>query len=106
MEKTQLQDQMKEMLHRGLVENVDVVDEIPIMLMLLVEGGLCVFLKEFTSSTVISEHMVAGFLSAIQSFSDEVFSQSLDRIRLKEYTINYYEEQMYCRCSFSKTVRF
>jgi len=82
-----IDEQVSEMFRKGLVSESDLPDEEPIMVMLLSEGGLCLHSKSFTPVTDVSEDMIAGFLNAIQTFSDEIFSQALDRIRLESYTL-------------------
>lgn len=87
IELAKIDKQVNEMFHRGLIEDPDLLEEEPIMLIILDQGGLCFYSRKFASSTDISAHMIAGFLNAIQNFSSEFFSQALDRIRLESYTL-------------------
>jgi len=86
-ELARLGEQIDRMLHAGKVEPPELLDEAPILLLILHGGGISVFIKRFISVTEVDEQMIGAFLDAIQSFSEEVFSQALDRIKLKEYTI-------------------
>ena len=86
-ELARLGEQIDRMLHAGKVESPELPDEAPILLLILHGGGISLFIKKFDSVTDVDEQMIGAFLNAIQSFSEEVFSQTLDRIRLKEYTI-------------------
>ncbi|MBD3404768.1 MAG: tetratricopeptide repeat protein [Candidatus Lokiarchaeota archaeon] len=60
----------------------------PIQFMLLsAHEGYCIVSKEFETSFKVDESLVSGFLSAITSFSDEVFSLPLDRIKVGEFIL-------------------
>lgn len=61
--------------------------EEPIMLLLLHETGVCLYSKKFTSTEEVEDQLFAGFLAAIQAFSNEVFAQEIDRVKLKKYTL-------------------
>jgi hypothetical protein len=50
------------------------------------DGGL-IFYYSFTSDWAVDETLFGGFLSAFNSFSDELFAQSLDRANFGQYTI-------------------
>lgn len=66
----------------------EVEQEDPVMFTIIADSGLSIFSKTFESaSRHLDEQQLAGFLSAINSFSGEVFSSSLDRARLGEYTL-------------------
>ncbi|TXT55650.1 MAG: hypothetical protein BAJATHORv1_30030 [Candidatus Thorarchaeota archaeon] len=60
----------------------------PIQFMLLsAHEGYCIVSKEFETTFKVDESLVSGFLSAITSFSDEVFSLPLDRIKVGEFIL-------------------
>lgn len=64
------------------------VHDEPIQFMLMsAHGGFCIVSKEFQTSFKVDESLVSGFLSAITSFSDEVFSMPLDRIKVGDYIL-------------------
>jgi len=65
----------------------DLVDEEPVMLLILGEGGILLFSYPFSEEVKIEGDLFGGFLSAITSFSDEVFSEGLDRAKFGQYTI-------------------
>lgn len=93
-----IDEQVNRMFHRGLVEPPKLSEEEPILVMLLAAGGICVHSKSFAPVTKVSEHMIAGFLNALQKFSEEVFSQTLDRIRLEAYTVLVRFEEPFTYC--------
>jgi tetratricopeptide (TPR) repeat protein len=60
----------------------------PIQFMLMAaHGGFCIASKEFQTAFKVDESLVSGFLTAITSFSDEVFDSPLDRIKVGDYII-------------------
>ena len=61
--------------------------EEPISFFILDEGGLRIASIDFCRRERVDENLVAGFLSAIQSFSNEVFAQTINQIRLDDYTL-------------------
>jgi len=65
----------------------DLVDEEPVMLLILGEGGILLFSYPFSEEVKIEGDLFGGFLSAITAFSDEVFSEGLDRAKFGQYTI-------------------
>lgn len=98
IEFAKIDEQFSEMFRRGLIEESELPEEEPVMVMLLSEGGLCFYSKTFAAPTKVSEHMIAGFLNAIQGFTDEIFSQSLDRIKLESYTLLVRPEEPFTYC--------
>ena len=50
-------------------------------------GGTPIFSQSFAEGWSFQDHLFGGFLSAINSFSGEMFSQGLDRAIFGEYTI-------------------
>ncbi|MHA2032397.1 MAG: tetratricopeptide repeat protein [Candidatus Kariarchaeaceae archaeon] len=74
--------------------------EIPIMMLIINSGGLVKLRYKFGNIEGLHEHLIGGFLSAINSFFTDVFTEknSLDRIRSKDYTIllRSTEEYLFC----------
>jgi tetratricopeptide (TPR) repeat protein len=65
----------------------DLIDEEPVLLLILSEGGILMFSYPFTDELKVEDELFGGFLSAITSFSDEVFSEGLDRAKFGSYTV-------------------
>lgn len=80
-------EQLVRMFRHGAVDVPEIPEEEPVLLLILAEGGLSLYSRTFSTSAGVDEQMIAGFLNAIQSFSTEVFSQTLDRIKLQAYTL-------------------
>ena len=65
---------------RGL-EDIDLDDEQPTVLLILAEGGALIFSYPFSNEWKIDEDIFSSFLSAFSSFSTEFFSKGLDRAK-------------------------
>jgi tetratricopeptide (TPR) repeat protein len=63
------------------LDTPDSVSEIPMMLLILSEGGVMTFSYPFESKWEFDEEIFGSFLTAFNSFSDEFFSKGLDRAK-------------------------
>ena len=61
--------------------------ESPILLIIMSNSGIPIYTKIFSQEWKITEELFGGFLSAFNSFSDEIFSEGLDRAQFGKYTI-------------------
>ncbi|MFX1399580.1 MAG: tetratricopeptide repeat protein, partial [Promethearchaeota archaeon] len=68
------------------VEPSEIIEEQPILLLIMSKGGITYFNHFFVPNWDHSE-LFSSFLSAFNTFSDEFFSKSIDRIRIGENTI-------------------
>ena len=68
------------------VDPPDLVEEEPILLLIMSKGGNTYFNHSFASDWDI-EGIFSSFISAFNTFSSELFSKSIDRIRIGENTI-------------------
>ena len=85
---TNIDDHVERMAKLQEAEEVVSVNEEPVQFMLIAaHGGYSVVSKEFQEGFKVDESLVSGFLSALTSFSDEVFSQPLDRVKVGEYIL-------------------
>ncbi|MFW9826217.1 MAG: tetratricopeptide repeat protein [Candidatus Thorarchaeota archaeon] len=87
MDFARLDNQMRRMVHKHAVESSEVSSEEPVLLLIIAEGGIPVFSNSFTSKISVKDYLVSGFLTAINSFSDEFFSEGLDRAKFGEHMI-------------------
>ncbi|MCG3219440.1 MAG: hypothetical protein KAR35_10560, partial [Candidatus Heimdallarchaeota archaeon] len=62
-------------------------EEKPIQLMLLSSGGVTFYSRDFDPEFILDELLVGGLMTAIYSFSSEVFSQALERLKIGSYTV-------------------
>ncbi len=82
-----INEHVEHMFRQSVLEDQDIVEDEPIMLMILSEDGFRVYSKTFTLTVEVNEHMIGGFLQAVQRFSHEVFSQAIDRIMFETYKL-------------------
>lgn len=88
VEVAQIDERVERMARIQEAEAPIAAQDDPIQFMLMsAHGGFCIVSKEFQTSFKVDESLVTGFLSAITSFSDEVFSMPLDRIKVGDYII-------------------
>jgi hypothetical protein len=62
-------------------------EEEPILLLGLAKGGTPIFSYIFTEDWTHNDDLVGGFLSALDSFSGELFSEGLDRAKFGNYMV-------------------
>lgn len=82
-----IDEHVEHMFRQSVLEDQDLVEEEPIMLIILSEDGFLVYSKTFALTAEVSERMIGGFVQAVQRISHEVFSQALDRIKFETYTL-------------------
>jgi tetratricopeptide (TPR) repeat protein len=87
MELAGINEQMDNMLRKRVVEPDEIQAEESVVILIISQGGNPIFSQSFVEGWSFQDHLFGGFLSAINSFSDEMFSQGLDRAIFGEYTI-------------------
>lgn len=83
----EIKDLLDRMTTRNMVAVTEATPEDPIMLLVIVEGGMTLFTHTFTSNEYVKGQLIGSFLSAIESFSQEVFSSPIERATLGEYRL-------------------
>ncbi len=87
LEKIDINDQISIMLKKKPVEIPETSPESPILLLIMAKSGIPLYTKIFNNEWKINEELFSGFLSAFNSFSDEIFSEGLDRANFGKFTI-------------------
>ncbi|MFW9940742.1 MAG: tetratricopeptide repeat protein [Candidatus Thorarchaeota archaeon] len=82
-----LDDTLDLMQGRRAVNAPNLIDEEPVLLLIITGGGILLFSYPFSDEIKINDELFGSFLSAITSFSDEFFSEGLDRAKFGQYTI-------------------
>lgn len=82
-----LDEQMKNMIRKRVIESPELTDEEPLLLLIVSEGGRPVFSQSFAENQDIEDHLFGGFFTAINSFISEKFSEGLDRAIFGEHTL-------------------
>ena len=86
-ELSRLDFQMKNMIQKREIDLPDMEDEEPVVILFFSEAGIPVFSHLFIKEWSFQDHLFGGFLTAVNSFSDEMFSKGLDRASFGEYTL-------------------
>ena len=84
---TNLNEQMTNMIQKRRSEVPEILEENPVMILVISEGGVPTFSKLFTETLVIEEDIISSFLAAFNTFSGELFSEGLDRATFGQYTL-------------------
>ncbi|MHA2401111.1 MAG: tetratricopeptide repeat protein [Promethearchaeota archaeon] len=79
------------------VEPPESADEEPIFLLIMDESGLMYFTHPFVKNWDHSD-LFSLFVSALNNISDEIFSKSIDRIKIKENTILIHPIEQFLVC--------
>lgn len=84
---TNMNEQMTYMIQKRRSEVPEIIEESPVMILVISEGGLSIFFKLFTETLVIEENLISSFLATFNTFSAEFFSEGLDRATFGQYTL-------------------
>ena len=87
LEKIDINDEILTLLKKKPAEIPETSPESPILLLIMADSGIPLYTKIFNKEWKINEELFSGFLSAFNSFSDEIFSEGLDRANFGKYTI-------------------
>jgi len=78
---------MERLQGRRALEPLESSGQQPVSLLILAEGGVLLFTYPFSDEWKQDDDLFGSFLSAFLTFSDEFFSQGLDRAKFGEETI-------------------
>ena len=82
-----IDEQMEKMIRRQIAEISGFPNEDPVFLLIVSEGGIPIFSQSFEQDQSLEDHIFGGFVTAINSFITEKFSEGLDRAIFGEYTL-------------------
>lgn len=82
-----LNEEIDDMMKKRIIEPPELIEEEPIYLLLISEGGLPIFTQSFIEDTSFEDHLFGGFFTAINSFINEMFSEGLDRASFGNHTL-------------------
>jgi tetratricopeptide (TPR) repeat protein len=106
LEFANLEQIVKRLTQMRLLELPELKEEEPVLVLVMAENGLSLFSKPFLPEGDINPQLFGGFLSAIHSFSEAVFSRTLDRALLGEYTLVMKSEDPLLMCYICKGQAF
>jgi hypothetical protein len=75
------------MTKKRIIENPELLEEQPIFLLILSEGGVPVYSHWFIRESDLGDHLFGGFLSSINAFIKDAFSEGLDRASFGQYKL-------------------
>jgi len=82
-----LNEQMEKMVKKRISEAPKISEEEPIRVLIITEGGTSLFSHSFTKEKAFESHIFSSFLTTIDYFIREMFSEGLDRAVFGEYTL-------------------
>ncbi|MHA1727856.1 MAG: hypothetical protein ACTSWY_03910 [Promethearchaeota archaeon] len=82
-----IKEQMDGMVQKREIKIIESPSEEPVLLLFLTKSGLPLFTDPLATEWDFSDDLFGGFLTAINAFSKEVFSEGLDRATFGRYTI-------------------
>jgi len=65
----------------------ELTDEIPMLFLIIAEGGIPIYSKSFIEEKDFKETFISKFLTAFNTFSEQIFSEGLDRATFGNYTL-------------------
>ncbi|UCC19574.1 MAG: tetratricopeptide repeat protein [Promethearchaeota archaeon] len=84
---SRLNEQMEIMIRKRVIEELDLPDEEPVLLLIVSEGGTPIFSQTFVEDLSYEDHLFGGFFTAINSFIEDKFSEGLDRAIFGDHTL-------------------
>ncbi|MHA2010153.1 MAG: tetratricopeptide repeat protein [Promethearchaeota archaeon] len=75
------------LLGKRAIESPELNPEEPILLLIIAEGGIPAFSKIFTEEWGYENGFMSNFLTAFNTFSEEVFAKGLDRAKFGDYVL-------------------
>ncbi|MHA1692116.1 MAG: tetratricopeptide repeat protein [Candidatus Heimdallarchaeaceae archaeon] len=89
LEFAQLGGLVIKLIKNGEVGPTEIVNEDPVLLIVLSENGSPLYTKNYVEGSQIDGVLIGGFLAAIIKFSQETFASqgSIERIKHQEYTL-------------------
>jgi len=99
---TNIEEHMKRMIQKRTIETPKLLDEEPVLLLIIAQGGLLIFSHYFSDDWQFSDDLFSGFLTAFDSISKEVFSEGLDRAKFGQHTILIHSIENFLVCYLFK----
>lgn len=82
-----LTEQLENMQIKRGIEDLNLSEEQPVNILIITEGGNPLFSYSFVEENIFESHLFGGFLTTIDYFIKEVFSEGLDRAIFGDYTL-------------------
>ena len=82
-----LNEQMEKMVKKRMIYFPELSKEEPVLLLIVSEGGVPFFSHSFIEDKSFESHLFGGFLTTIDYFIKETFSEGLDRAVFGDHTL-------------------
>ena len=82
-----LDDQMEKMVRKGIIDFTEIKNEEPVLLLIVSERGKPFFYHSFIEDKFFESNLFGGFLSTIDYFIKDVFSEGLDRVMFGDFIL-------------------
>ena len=80
-------DQMENMVRKRMIGVPEASEENPVTILIITEGGTQLFSHSFIEEKEFESYLFSGFLTTIDYFMKEMFSEGLDRFIFGNYTL-------------------
>lgn len=87
LELANLKEQVKRMAQKRTIEVPESSVEEPVTILIITEGGKALFSHSFIKEKPFESHLFGGFLTTMDYFIKEMFSEGLDRAIFGQYTL-------------------
>ncbi|MBY9010696.1 MAG: tetratricopeptide repeat protein [Candidatus Lokiarchaeota archaeon] len=82
-----LNEQMENMVKNRMIAAPETSEENPVSVLIITEGGIPLLSHSFIEIKEFESHLFSGFLTTINYFMKETFSEDLDRFVFGKYTL-------------------
>ncbi|MHA1701859.1 MAG: tetratricopeptide repeat protein [Promethearchaeota archaeon] len=86
-ELSDITDLIESMVKKRRQQEINIIEEIPVSMFIITEGGTTLFSHSFVGDENFSSHIFGGFITTIDYFVREMFSEGLERAMFGEYTL-------------------
>lgn len=87
MELARLSDYINHMLRKHIIDTPGLETEQPILLTIMSREGVMIFSNPFTADMIFDVNRIGDFLTSFNTFSDQIFSETLDRVKFLDFTL-------------------
>lgn len=87
VELADIENYLSEIVHEKGIDAPQMINEIPVAFIMLDQDGKVLYFQHFTPYWQFDQNLLAGFLSAFNMMSDEVFSQTLERAKFGNFNV-------------------
>jgi len=99
---TRLGEHMENMVRKRVTKTPVLETEQPVLLTIISKKGSMIFSNPFTADMTFDVNRMVDFLSSFNKFSDQIFSESLDRVRFLDFKLILKEIDSFIICYMFK----